>query len=102
MSRDPQFGPVVMFGLGGVFVEALKDVTFRIVPFNEDEAAKMMKEIKAAKILQGFRWMKAHQQSIIQTLMAIQKLAPVVKEIDVNPLLTSDAGSFAVDARILL
>lgn len=102
MSRDPQFGPVVMFGLGGVFVEALKDVTFRIVPFSEEEAAKMMEEIKAAKILKGFRGMKAHQESIVQTLMAIQKLAPLVKEIDINPLLTSNDGSFAVDARILI
>jgi acetyltransferase len=102
MSQDPQFGPVVMFGLGGVFVEALKDVTFRIVPFGRSEAEKMLDEIKAKKILQGFRGMSAHRESIIQTLMAIQKLAPLVKEIDVNPLLTSAEGSFAVDARILL
>lgn len=102
MSVDPQFGPVVMFGLGGVFVEALKDVTFRIVPFGQGQARKMLGEIKAKKILQGFRGMTAHQESIVETLMAIQRLAPLVKEIDINPLLTSDEGSFAVDARILL
>lgn len=102
LSHDPQFGPVVMFGLGGVFVEALKDVTFRVVPFGRGEAEKMIDEIKAKKILNGFRGMTAHKESIIQTLMAVQKLAPLVKEIDVNPLLTSGAGSFAVDARILL
>jgi len=102
MSRDPQFGPVVMFGLGGVFVEALKDVTFRVVPFSKSEAERMLGEIKAKKILQGFRGMKAHRESIIQTLMAVQKLAPYVKEIDINPLLTCDEGSFAVDARILI
>jgi len=102
MSVDPQFGPVVMFGLGGVFVEALKDVTFRVVPFDEREAGQMLEEIKAKKILKGFRGMKAHPESLVKTLMAIQKLAPLVKEIDINPLLTSDSGSFAVDARILL
>lgn len=102
MSRDPQFGPVVMFGLGGVFVEALKDVTFRIVPFGRSEAQMMLDEIKAKKILQGFRGMSADRDSIVQTLLAVQKLAPLVKEIDINPLLTSAEGSFAVDARILL
>ncbi len=102
MSRDPQFGPVVMFGLGGVFVEALQDVTFRVVPFSPFEAERMLGEIKAKKILQGFRGMQAHRESIVQTLMAIQKLAPYVKEIDINPLLTCAEGSFAVDARILI
>ncbi|MEW5895530.1 MAG: acetate--CoA ligase family protein [Candidatus Omnitrophota bacterium] len=101
-SQDPQFGPVVMFGLGGVFVEALKDITFRVVPFSEQDALMMLGEIKAKKILKGFRGMAAHQESIVRTLMAIQQLAPLVKEIDINPLLTSQEGSFAVDARILL
>ncbi|MFP4472632.1 MAG: acetate--CoA ligase family protein [Candidatus Omnitrophota bacterium] len=102
MSRDPQFGPVIMFGLGGVFVEALKDVTFRVVPFAEREAEKMLDEIKARKILKGFRGMQAHRETLVKTLMAIQKLAPLVKEIDINPLLTDQQGSFAVDARIIL
>ena len=102
MSQDPQFGPAVMFGLGGVFVEALKDVTFRVVPFGRQEAERMLDEIKAKKILKGFRGMTAHRQSLVATLMAVQKLAPLVKEIDINPLLTSTEGSFAVDARILL
>lgn len=101
-NQDPQFGPAVMFGLGGVFVEALKDVTFRVVPFGQAEAAKMLDEIKAKKILQGFRGMKAHTPSLVATLMAVQTIAPLVKEIDINPLLTSEEGSFAVDARILL
>ena len=102
LSRDPQFGPVVMFGLGGVFVEALKDVAFRIVPFGKVEAERLIGEIKSKKILDGFRGMKAHKQSLIQTMCALQKLAPYVKEIDVNPIMTNENGSFAVDARIIL
>ncbi len=102
LSQDPQFGPVVMFGLGGVFVEALKDVSFRVVPFGEIEAERLIGEIKAKKILEGFRGMKADKKSIIKTMLAIQKLASHVKEIDINPLMTSDRGSFAVDARIVI
>jgi acetyltransferase len=102
MSNDPQFGSVVMFGLGGVFVEALKDVNFRIVPFGEIEAERLIEDIKAKNILEGFRGMKADKKSIIETMVAIQKLAPHVKEIDINPLLTNDSGSYAVDARIIL
>jgi acetyltransferase len=102
ITTDPQFGPAVMFGLGGVFVEALKDVVFRIVPFDTSEANRMIGEIKARKILDGFRGMKADKESIIKTLVAVQKLAPLVKEIDINPLLTNQDGSYAVDARIVL
>ena len=102
MSRDAQFGPVVMFGLGGVFVEALKDVSFRIVPFGSIEAGRLIQEIKSRKILDGFRGMKAHKESIIQTICAVQKLSSVVKEVDINPLVSNQDGSFAVDARIIL
>ncbi|MDD3375423.1 MAG: acetate--CoA ligase family protein [Candidatus Omnitrophica bacterium] len=102
MSNDPQFGPVVMFGLGGVFVEALKDVSFRIVPFGKMEAGRLLNDIKAKKILDGFRGVEAHKPSIIQTIYSIQRLAPLVKEIDINPLITNKDGSFAVDARIIL
>ncbi len=102
MSRDPQFGPVVMFGLGGVFVEALKDVSFRVVPFGAVEAERLIHEIKSRKILDGFRGMAAHKESIIQTICAIQKLSSVVKEIDMNPLVSNKDGSYAVDARIVL
>ncbi|MDP8211965.1 MAG: acetate--CoA ligase family protein [Candidatus Zapsychrus exili] len=102
LSQDPQFGPVVMFGLGGVLVEALKDVSFRVVPFGPIEAKRLIEDIKTKKILDDFRGMKAHKESIIQTLCAVQKLALYVKEIDVNPLITNEEGSFAVDARIII
>ncbi|MBU0468682.1 MAG: acetate--CoA ligase family protein [Candidatus Omnitrophica bacterium] len=102
MSVDPQFGPVVMFGLGGVFVELMKDVSFRVVPFGKIEAERLIGSIKGQKVLNGFRGMKAHKESIIQTLCSVQKLAPLVKEIDINPLISNDEGSFAVDARIIV
>ncbi len=102
MNKDPQFGPAVMFGLGGIFVEVLKDVSFRIVPFNENEAQRLVGEIKAKKLLDGYRGQGAHKESIIKTLMAIQKIAAHVKEVDINPLITNKDGSFAVDARIIL
>ncbi len=102
LSRDPQFGPVVMFGLGGVFVEALKDVAFRVVPFGEIEAQRLIADIKAQNILNGFRGMQVDKPSIIKTLCAVQQLAPLVKEIDINPIMSSKDGSFAVDARIIL
>lgn len=101
-TTDPQFGPAVMFGLGGVLVEALKDVVFRAVPFDDAEAYRMIGEIKAKEILEGFRGMKADKGSIVKTLIAVQRLAPLVKEIDINPLLTNQDGSYAVDARIVL
>ncbi len=102
LNQDPQFGPVVMFGLGGVFVEVLKDVTFRVVPFGKLEAERMLSEIKTKKVLDGFRGMKAHKASLVQTLFAVQKLGGLVKEIDINPLITNDQGSFAADARIII
>ena len=102
LSSDPQFGPVVMFGLGGVLVEALKDVAFRIVPFGRVEAERLIGDIKARNILDGFRGARADRPSLVQILCAIQKLAGLVKEVDINPIRSSEKGSFAVDARIIL
>ncbi|MCA9401579.1 MAG: acetate--CoA ligase family protein, partial [Candidatus Omnitrophica bacterium] len=102
LSRDAQFGPVVMFGIGGVFVETLKDVSFRIVPFGPEEAGRLISDIQGKTILDGYRGHVAHQESIIQTICAIQKISPYVKEVDINPLITNKQGSYAVDARIIL
>jgi len=102
LNKDPQFGPVVMFGMGGILVEILKDVTFRIVPFSEGEATRMLAEIKSSKVLDGYRGQGAHKESIIKTLMAVQRVAEFVKEVDINPLITNKDGSFAVDARIII
>ncbi|MDP2654130.1 MAG: acetate--CoA ligase family protein [Candidatus Omnitrophota bacterium] len=102
LSQDPQFGPAVMFGLGGVFVEMLKDVSFRIVPFGEQEAGRLLADIKGQEILNGFRGIEADKASLVKTLCAIQALALHVKEIDINPLIVNKDGSFAADARIII
>jgi acetyl coenzyme A synthetase (ADP forming)-like protein len=102
LTRDPQFGPVVMFGLGGILVEVMQDVAFRIVPFGEVEASRMLDEISAREVLDGFRGIQAHRDSLVRTLCAVQRLATIVREVDINPLMTNEAGSFAVDARVIL
>jgi acetyl-CoA synthetase (ADP-forming) len=104
--KDPQFGPVVMFGLGGIFVEVLKDVAFRVVPFTEDEASDMISEIKAYPILKGYRnTPPADTKAIADILLSASRLMtdhPVIKEIDLNPILVYEKGAKAVDARIII
>jgi len=104
--KDPQFGPVVMFGLGGIFVEVLKDVAFRVVPFTEDEACEMISEIKANPILKGYRnTPPADTKAITNILLSVSRLitdCPAIKEIDLNPILVYQKGAKAVDARIII
>lgn len=104
--RDAQFGPVVMFGLGGVFVELLEDVSFRLYPLSKDEALEMIGETKGFKLLKGFRNEKpadlnALAKAIINVGRIMMDLSEV-KEIDINPLIVHDVGVVAADARILL
>jgi acetyl-CoA synthetase (ADP-forming) len=104
--KDPQFGPVVMFGLGGIFVEVLKDVAFRVVPFTENEASDMIREIKAYAILKGYRnTPPADTKAIADILLSTSQLMtdhPEIKEIDLNPILVYEKGAKAVDARIII
>jgi len=104
--KDPQFGPTLMFGLGGVFVEVLKDVTFRIAPIDEREAREMVKEIKAYPILTGYRGQPpADIDTIVRILVSASKLVmdhPEVKEMDLNPIIVYEKGAKTVDARIIL
>ena len=104
--KDPQFGPAVMFGLGGIFVEVLKDVAFRVVPFTEDEAREMISEIKAYPILKGYRNTPAADiKAITNILLSVSRLItdyPAIKEIDLNPVLVYHEGAKAVDARIVI
>ena len=107
LIRDPQFGPVVMFGLGGIFTEALHDVSFRIVPFGEADAARMIEEIQASSLLGAFRGeAPVDREALVQTLLGLSKLGaeyPEIAEIDINPLLVSSDGRVtAVDALIVL
>ena len=107
LIRDPQFGPVVMFGLGGVFTEALHDVSFRIAPFDEEDAAQMLNEIKASDLLGAFRGeAPVDRKTLVQILVGLSTLGteyPEIAEVDINPLLVGPDGSLtAVDALIVL
>lgn len=107
-SQDPTFGPVIMFGLGGIYVEVLKDVVFRIVPIDEQEAINMVESIKTIKLLKGVRGEKSSDlRAIADSLQRLSQLVvdfPEIKEFDINPLLVLEAGKGArvVDARIIL
>jgi acetyltransferase len=97
VNNDPQFGPTIMFGLGGIFVEILKDVALRIAPLNPDEAMDMIKEIKGYKVLAGARGQaKADVQAIADVLVKVSRMAvdleDRVAELDINPLLALPEG----------
>lgn len=106
VSKDPQFGPVVMFGLGGIFVEVLKDVSFRIVPLLRRDAQEMVREIKGFPVLQGYRGQEpADLAALEDLLLKVSELAdrhPEIKELDLNPVFAYKDGAVAVDARIVL
>jgi acyl-CoA synthetase (NDP forming) len=106
MSKDATFGPVLMFGLGGVLVEILKDVAFRIVPLHPRDAAEMIRDIKGLPLLQGYRGAPAADlaalEHILLTLSDFVAAAPQIKEIDLNPVYAYEHGALAVDARMLL
>jgi len=106
MIRDPQFGPCVMFGLGGIFTEILGDVTFRPAPLSKADAAEMMREIKGNKILGAVRGMPAvDADSLIQCLMAVGRIGmerEEIQAIDVNPLIIQGSKPVAVDALVVL
>jgi acyl-CoA synthetase (NDP forming) len=104
--KDPQFGPVIMFGLGGIFVEVLKDVAFRIIPIERRDAAEMIKEIKGYALLNGYRGQEpAHLPSLEDILMKVSDFVdrmPEINEIDINPVFAYKDSAVAVDARIVL
>jgi acyl-CoA synthetase (NDP forming) len=105
-SKDPQFGPVIMFGLGGIFVEALKDVSFRIIPVDQRDAQEMIREIKGYPLLQGYRGKApAHIPALVEMILKVSGLIeenPEIKELEINPILAYEDRAVAVDARILL
>ncbi len=105
-SKDPQFGPVIMFGLGGVFVEVLKDVSFRLIPISRRDAAEMLDEIKGKAVLNGYRGQEpAGREALVDLLMKVSGLVdstPAIKELDLNPVFAYKDTAIAVDARIIL
>ncbi len=108
MNRDPQFGPLVMFGLGGIYVEVLKDVTFRVAPMSRLQAQQMIQAIRSYKLLAGVRGQApADIEAITETILRVAQLVtdfPEIAELDINPLLVREKGkgAVAVDMRLIL
>ena len=106
LTRDPQFGPCVMFGLGGIFTEVLNDTVFRVAPLEERDALDMMQEIKAHKILDAVRGMEAVDRDLLaQMLITVGRIGmehEKIKEIDINPVIISGSRPVAVDALVVL
>lgn len=108
--RDPQFGPLIMVGLGGIFVEVLADVAFRICPLTRLDAQEMLGELKGAAVLKGARGGKpVSQDAIIDVLLRVggenglmTRHAADIKEADINPLIVNESGAVAADARFVL
>jgi len=106
MTRDPQFGPLLMFGLGGIYVEALRDVAFRVAPIGPDEADAMIREIRSFPLLQGVRGEKPSDLgATVDALCRLSQLCadfPEILEMDINPLLVKPEGegAVAIDARL--
>ncbi|MDP3046618.1 MAG: acetate--CoA ligase family protein, partial [Chloroflexota bacterium] len=106
VTTDAQFGPVLMFGLGGIYVEVLKDVVFRVAPLTHLDALEMVQGIKSFPLLKGVRGDKpVDLEAAVDAILRISQLVtdfPEIVELDVNPLLLYEKGSLAVDMRIIL
>lgn len=105
-QRDPSFGPVVMFGLGGVYVEVFEDITFRMAPLTPEDAGQMIAEVRGSRLLHGVRGEPpVDAEAIVEALLALSQLmiaCPEIAEIDINPLLAFEDGVAAVDARVII
>ena len=106
LMRDPQFGPCVMFGVGGIFTEAIKDVTFRVAPITEQDAEEMIDEIRLTKLLQAFRGNPAvDRKALVRALVGLGDLGwrcDDIAEIDINPVIIAGDQPVAVDALVIL
>lgn len=106
MIRNPQFGAVLMFGLGGIFVEVLKDVSFRVIPPTDLDLEEMIHEIKGYRLLSGIRGQKPKDTGILkEVLQRVAQLAadhPEIREVDINPIIVHEQGATVVDARVII
>lgn len=104
VNRDPQFGPVLMFGYGGIFVQVFDDTTFRVTPVTENEARAMTEEIDSAPLLRGSRGHEAVDlDAVVETIQRVSQLVtdfPAITELDINPLVAGPNGVYAIDLRI--
>ena len=105
-TLDPMFGPILAFGLGGIYVEVLKDVVFRLIPIEREDATEMLSEIKATKILDGIRGQPPiNKKALVDLLMKTSDFIdnnPEIEELDLNPVFATEKGVSVVDARIIL
>ncbi len=105
MKRDLQFGPVIMFGLGGIFLEVLKDATFHVAPVSRAEAKRMIRDVRIYKILKGFRGQEAMDiNGLVSIIEALSKLSIEnldIKQIDLNPVIVNPGNALIVDAKII-
>ncbi|NLD36809.1 MAG: acetate--CoA ligase family protein [Desulfatiglans sp.] len=106
MTKDQQFGPMVMFGMGGTLVEVLKDISFRITPLSRQDASEMIRETKVYTLLKGYRGQASvdipYLEELLLKVSAMVKENPEIKEMDINPLFAYEKNAVAVDARIIL
>ncbi len=105
-KRDPQFGPVILFGLGGIFVEIFKDVSFRVAPLDRVDALEMISELKALPLLKGARGRKpADLEALVDALLRVSDMMvkeEAIKELDLNPTIAYEKGCLVLDARVIL
>ncbi len=106
IKKDPSFGHAIMFGVGGVMVELLKDVSFRICPITNKDAEEMIDDLKAKDLLTGFRGSKSVNLNLLKRILVKVSNIPLknknIKELDINPLIINDKHAFVVDARLEL
>jgi acetyl-CoA synthetase (ADP-forming) len=105
-KKDPQFGPVILFGLGGIFVEIFKDVSFRVAPITREDAMEMITELKAYPILKGIRGRSPSDiEAVVESLLKVSSMVmnlPEINELDLNPTIVYEKGCRIVDARIIM
>lgn len=105
LINDPTFGLTIMFGLGGIYTEVYKDVTFRVVPIKKQDAEEMLSEIKAAPILEGYRKIKVDRDALVKLLLQVSELGvkymDILDQMDLNPVFVKEKGVVVVDAKML-
>ena len=106
LKKDPTFGHVILFGIGGIFVEAIKDVSFRVCPITTKDAEEMIEELKAKKVLFGFRGMKPVNINFLKKMLIttskIPETHPEIQELDINPFIINEKTGKVVDARAVI